>query len=117
MTQYKSIKITTEDYEALKRYMHLGFQDSMTEAFHSAIQTALFEEYGEGLPRPSRSQAIISDLTTRAQVNAEERDQALQLLHMTVPDLHAQVNQVRGKKKEKSTSTHPHCEPKRARSK
>jgi hypothetical protein len=36
----------------------------------------------------ARSRAVIADLTTRAQVNAEERDQALQLLHMTVPELH-----------------------------
>ncbi len=113
-TQYKSVKVTEDDYNLLKRYMHLGFRDSMSEAFHSAISTALFEEYGEGTAQPGRSQAIISDLTTRAQVNAEERDQALELLHMTVPELH-QV-QARAKEndqmrststpKKKSTSTH-----------
>jgi hypothetical protein len=40
-----------------------------------------------------RQQAVISDLTTRAAVNAEERDQALGLLNMTVPELHQAVAQ------------------------
>lgn len=50
----------------------------------------------------ARSRAVIQDVTTRAQVNAEERDQALELLHMTVPELHqAQADKIMTKDKKR----------------
>ncbi len=79
MSDFTTIRISKANYEALNDHLYENKLNSM-----DASLTDIINDY-------FRMKAMISDLTTRAQVNAEERDQALELLHMTVPQLHQAV--------------------------
>ncbi len=87
MADITTIQVTRETRQVLHE-LHYDYKVDTPDQ----VIRALLEDL-------ARSRMTIQDLTTRAQVNAEERDQALDLLGMTVPELHQAINQAKSKKK------------------
>ncbi len=81
MSDFTTIRISKENHKML--------DDIMYENRLPSLDAALSYMRDE----MCRQQAVITDLTTRGQINAEERDQALGLLKMTVPELHQAIEQ------------------------
>lgn len=85
---YTTVRISQENKKILEDHLY----ENRLASIDAALSDIINDYY--------RQKAVISDLTTRAQVNAEERDQALGLLKMTVPELHQEIE----KRKQAQTS-------------
>lgn len=87
--EYTTIRISKENYSTLDDYSYKNRMASMDAALRGLMDDL------------ARASMTIADLQARFDVTREERDQALELLGMTVPELHQAIQSKHKPKKSK----------------